>query len=787
MTTRLAISTPNRNRYLTVIMIMLLALLFTACLKPGDGGSSKSVVAPTNVTVTAGDGRVTISWSSNVTINNLYFASEPGVNKDNYAAKSGGTRRQGVTSPYTVTGLRNGTTYYFVVTALEPPRESEASSEVSAAPAAIGGGAFDPTGDTTLPGGDHTFTTLNIRQGVTVTLLDDVVIHVSGDAVIDGTLTGDCTATELRVAGSLSMDGLIDNACSAPSGASADLKVVADGELTIGTTPASEEAIVTDGFLTIVDSATENDPLTPAQEFDSVAQMISASAAASPARVTPQAGGRGRLNRPVRARRGANVRRNGDLDVNAGVSVAKDGKDSPDMGPVANCDNSNNIGGAGGSVYLASRNGTLTIGGNLTAGNGGRGGDCLDNLKNVQAPASAKAGNGGRGGGVYVGGVTIRFVGAVVVKRGNGGDGGKAIAAGADGLKACDPGQPATAVGGNGGRGGGIGYLYFSPPPNIVGAPTEAGSKGGRGGDATATGGDANPQCGNGAGGQGGDADATGGQGGDGASAEIWPVAGGHTSGDGGDARAFAGDGGNGEKACRPIPGMGGDGGKGGNATASGGQPGKKGKGLGMIGKVFFAVAGDGGDGGEGIPPGMRGAKGIAVAAGRNPNPVKLDGLDGRDGAWCPLGFFLFAADLPAGEVTPGSYQLAVVEADKQTFTESTITTVVRSDGARYLIEDGHLFISEGGGLEFNFDKVAGVVTSFRVSLDETCSGQGLIQLRGLVDNEVVVTQVLDLEPGDNVLQIDFPEGLDDVYLEAIGTAACLGPWAIELAIANVL
>jgi len=93
--------------------------------------------APTGVSATAGNGQATISWSavSGLTYN-LYMASVTGVTESNYSSLAGGTATIGVTSPYVQTGLTNGTTYYFVVTAVNANGESSESSQVSATPQA---------------------------------------------------------------------------------------------------------------------------------------------------------------------------------------------------------------------------------------------------------------------------------------------------------------------------------------------------------------------------------------------------------------------------------------------------------------------------------------------------------------------------------------------------------------------------------------------------------------------------------------------------------------------------
>ncbi|MBI5206231.1 MAG: Ig-like domain-containing protein, partial [Candidatus Firestonebacteria bacterium] len=87
--------------------------------------------APTNVTATAGDKKVTISWSSvsGATSYNIYWDTTSGVSKIK------GTKIPGVTSPSAHTGRINGKTYFYVVTAVNSYGESsESNPEVSAIP-----------------------------------------------------------------------------------------------------------------------------------------------------------------------------------------------------------------------------------------------------------------------------------------------------------------------------------------------------------------------------------------------------------------------------------------------------------------------------------------------------------------------------------------------------------------------------------------------------------------------------------------------------------------------------
>ncbi|MGD9546042.1 MAG: endonuclease [Candidatus Krumholzibacteriia bacterium] len=117
---------------------------WVSCLFNGicGGGDVTPPAAPTGLTASPGDGSVTLDWNDNtegdLTGYAVYRATAP----------SGPYNQVGglvISSSYQDSGLVNGTTYYYVVTALDTgDNESPSSSEASATPQG-GGIGGDPT------------------------------------------------------------------------------------------------------------------------------------------------------------------------------------------------------------------------------------------------------------------------------------------------------------------------------------------------------------------------------------------------------------------------------------------------------------------------------------------------------------------------------------------------------------------------------------------------------------------------------------------------------------------
>ncbi len=111
------------------VKLLLPILIFTIIFLPS--GCGNGLTSPTGVTLTPGNGYVTITWSPVVgaTSYNIYSNANSNVTMD-----IAGDKIIGATSPYIQTKLHNGTTYYFIITAVNSRGESDPSSQQSITP-----------------------------------------------------------------------------------------------------------------------------------------------------------------------------------------------------------------------------------------------------------------------------------------------------------------------------------------------------------------------------------------------------------------------------------------------------------------------------------------------------------------------------------------------------------------------------------------------------------------------------------------------------------------------------
>lgn len=154
--------------------------------------------SPTGIVVSGGDGKATVSWNyvTGTTSYNIYYSTAAGV------TIATGTKLANVTTPQVVTGLADGTTYYFVVTAVNAGGESGVSVEKSATPAATPQPPASP-GGIVASGGDSLVTvswdtvtgatSYNIYYGTSagVTIANGTqVANVTSPQVVNGLING---------------------------------------------------------------------------------------------------------------------------------------------------------------------------------------------------------------------------------------------------------------------------------------------------------------------------------------------------------------------------------------------------------------------------------------------------------------------------------------------------------------------------------------------------------------------------------------------------------------------
>ncbi|MEZ5992545.1 MAG: right-handed parallel beta-helix repeat-containing protein [Planctomycetota bacterium] len=143
---------------LTLAISMLAMITLSAC-SGGGGGSGKTqgvIGGPAVLTLgaTAGDAQISFSFNTiaGATQYTLYYGTSSGVTPFN------GTPVPMPSSPFPLTGLSNGTTYYAVATYTDSTGESTATAQVSATPTQPASSPYDPSWANVTPTNTVSFT-----------------------------------------------------------------------------------------------------------------------------------------------------------------------------------------------------------------------------------------------------------------------------------------------------------------------------------------------------------------------------------------------------------------------------------------------------------------------------------------------------------------------------------------------------------------------------------------------------------------------------------------------------
>jgi hypothetical protein len=153
----------NSHFFLGVLVVMM----FSCSLEETSTGPSSSgsvPASPTEITAITGNKQVTLQWkkAAEVSSYNLYWSNTQGV------TPATGKKIANVLSPYMHTGLSNGTTYCYVITAVNGYGESGKSAEVAVT---LNSAPSVPTGITVTSGNSQAIIAWNpVERATTYTL-----------------------------------------------------------------------------------------------------------------------------------------------------------------------------------------------------------------------------------------------------------------------------------------------------------------------------------------------------------------------------------------------------------------------------------------------------------------------------------------------------------------------------------------------------------------------------------------------------------------------------------------
>ena len=142
-------------------LTIVLAISYMAGCSSSSKSSTTKPSAPTNLTATAANAQVTLSWSASSGATNYKIYDS--------TASGGAYTYVGTTTntDYTVTGLTDGTPYYFVVTAVNSAGESGYSNTANATPSAATSKPSAPANLAATAGNARVSLTWNASTGAT--------------------------------------------------------------------------------------------------------------------------------------------------------------------------------------------------------------------------------------------------------------------------------------------------------------------------------------------------------------------------------------------------------------------------------------------------------------------------------------------------------------------------------------------------------------------------------------------------------------------------------------------
>ena len=142
---------------------------------------SGTLSAPTGLTATPGNAQVTLSWTASSGATS-YIVQSATVNGGPYTTIASGV----TTTSYTNMGLTNGTTYYYVVAAVNAGGRSPNSSQVSAQPASL---PAAPIGLTATPGNAQVSLSWTASSGATSYVVERATVNGGPYATIASGVT----------------------------------------------------------------------------------------------------------------------------------------------------------------------------------------------------------------------------------------------------------------------------------------------------------------------------------------------------------------------------------------------------------------------------------------------------------------------------------------------------------------------------------------------------------------------------------------------------------------------